>query len=156
VGFHTIIATLMLTIILISFAYFLIAESTAFTEIAIESYRGCIDTELKRLRTEIEIVNVSYDPSQNILTAYFKNTGSEKFADFENFDAFIYGRTDSGEEVSIYLQPNYTITREFINPNIFDPQEIAKLSSQISLEGGSYVLQLTTPNAVISTFDFTV
>ncbi|MBE8539195.1 hypothetical protein [Geoglobus acetivorans] len=155
-GFHTIIATLIITVFLISLAYTLIAGNTNLADTTLEGYKGGVKSEIERLKTDITLINVSYDPIIGELTTYVKNTGTEKFINFNKFDMFIYGTTTSGATITRYLTANYTIVNELINPNIFDPGEIASANATVSLDNGTYVLQVCTPNAICNVLDFVV
>ena len=153
-GFDTVIASVIAIAIIVLVSYTFISGSASITESAIDSYKELIKIELKRLNTAIKILNVTY--SSGTLQAYFKNTGNERFMSFDGFDVFIYGST-GGSNVVIYITTaQYDITRELINPGIFDPQEIASVRSTIALGDGTYTLQICTPNAVCDTLDFEV
>ena len=154
-GFDTVIASVIAITIIVLVAYTFISGSTSITENAINNYKELIKNELKRLNTAIKILNVTY--SSGTLQAYFKNTGNERFMDFEGFDLFIYGSTEGGSNVAIYVTSvQYNITRELINPGIFDPHEIASVRSTMTLSNGTYTLKICTPNAVCDTLDFEV
>ena len=154
-GFDTVIASVISVMIIILVAYTFISGSASISESAANSYKELIKNELKRLNTAIKILNVTY--SNGTLQSYFKNTGNERFPDFEGFDLFIYGRTEGGSKVAIYVtSAQYDITRELINPGIFDPQEIASVRSTVTLANGTYTLKICTPNAVCDTLDFEV
>jgi len=154
-GFDTVIASVISVMIIILVAYTFISGSASISESAANSYKELIKNELKRLNTAIKILNVTY--SNGTLQSYFKNTGNERFLDFEGFDLFIYGRTEGGSKVAIYVtSAQYDITRELINPGIFDPQEIASVRSTVTLANGTYTLKICTPNAVCDTLDFEV
>ncbi len=154
-GFDTVIATVIATVIIIFVAYTFISGSTSIAESAINGYKESVKTELKRLNTAIEILNVTYNNGE--LQAYFKNTGNERFKGFSEFDAFIYGKTTNGTEVIKYFESaNYTIVNELINPGIFDPCETAEVTVSVTLDNGTYVFLLCTPNAVCDSYGFTV
>ncbi len=158
-GFDTVVAAIMATAIIVAVAYTFLAGSTTIAEYSIENYKEAVQMAVKKLRSDMNILNVSYDNSTNTITAYFKNTGDEKYPDFSEFDAILYGKTDTGEMVAFYLNStSYTIVKELINPGIFDPCEVAKLDSSLTqpLANGSYVLLVCTPNAVCDRFDFSI
>lgn len=158
-GFDTVVAAIMVTAIIVAVAYSFLVGSTTIAEQSIESYKEVVQVTGTKLRSDVSILNVTYDNSTETITAYFKNTGEEKYPKFSEFDAIIYGKTDTGESVVFYLNStSYTIVRELINPSIFDPCEIAKMNSSLAqpLVNGSYVLLICTPNAVCDSSEFTV
>ncbi|WP_456469428.1 hypothetical protein [Archaeoglobus sp.] len=158
-GFDTVVAAIMVTAIIVAVAYTFLAGSTMIAEYSIESYKEAVQMAVKKLRSDVTIINVTYDNSTNTITAYFKNTGAERYPDFTEFDTILYGKTDSGDMVAFYLNStSYTIVNELINPGIFDPHELAKLDSPLTqpLANGSYVLLLCTPNAVCDSYDFRI
>ena len=156
-GFDTVVAAIMVTAVIVAVSYTFIAGSTSIAEYSIEAYKEAVDAAVKKLRSDVRILNVTY--SSSMLEAYFKNTGDEKFADFSEFDAIVYGKTSSGKMVSFYLNSTeYSVVNELINPGIFDPHETARLESTLSqpLDSGTYVLLICTPNAVCDSFSFNV
>jgi len=156
-GFDTVVAAIMVTAIIVAVAYTFLAGSTTIAEYSIESYKEVVQVTGKKLRSDMSILNVTYDNST--VTAHFKNTGEEKYPNLSEFDAILYGKTDTGEMVAFYLNStSYTIVKDLINPGIFDPCEIAKLNSTLTqpLANGSYVLLICTPSAVCDSFDFTI
>ncbi len=158
-GFDTVVAAIMVTAVIIAVAYTFLAGSTSIAEYSIEAYKEAVDVAVKKLRSDVEILDVTYSNATLTIVAHFKNTGEEKFVDFSEFDAIVYGKTTSGEMISFYLNStSYTILNELINPGIFDPHETAKLESTLSqpLDNGTYVLLICTPNAVCDSFSFTV
>ncbi len=158
-GFDTVVAAIMVTAIIVAVAYTFLAGSTTIAEYSIESYKDAVQMTGKKLRSGMCILNITYDNSTGTVTAYFKNTGEEKYPKFSEFDAILYGKADTGEMVAFYLNStSYTIVKELINPGIFDPCEIAKMDSLLTqpLANGSYILLICTPNAVCDSFDFTI
>ncbi|WP_230972498.1 hypothetical protein [Archaeoglobus neptunius] len=158
-GFDTVVAAIMATAIIVAVAYTFLAGSTTIAEYSIESYKEAVQMAVKKLRSDMSILNVTYDSSTGTVTAYFKNTGEVKYPNFLEFDAILYGKTDTGEMVAFYLNStSYTVVKELINPGIFDPHEIARMESTLTqpLANGSYVLLICTPNAVCDSFDFAV
>jgi len=156
-GFDTVVAAIMATAIIVAVAYTFLAGSTSIAELSVESYKDAVNSAVKKLRSDIEILSVSYDNSTSKIVAYFKNTGDERYPDFSEFDAIVYSRTSGGEMVSFYVNSTvFSITNELINPGIFDPQEVAKLEAVQPLQNGTYVLLICTPNAVCDSADFSV
>lgn len=158
-GFDTVVAAIIATAVIVAVAYTFLAGSTTIAEYSVESYKEAVQMAVKKLRSDVRVVNVSYDNSTRKITAYFKNTGEEKYPHLSEFDAIIYGKTDTGEMVAFYLNSTgYAIVKELINPGIFDPHETARLDSYLTqpLANGSYVLLVCTPNAICDSFDFTI
>ncbi len=154
-GFETIVAAIMVTAVILAVAYTFISGSVSIAETSIEGYKSIVYSTVKRLQTHIDILNVTY--TSPTLTAYFKNTGEVRFADFSRFDVFIYGRTETGSTIADYVEnTSYTIVRELINPGIFDPHETAELQFSLQLDNGTYVLVICTPNAVCDSAEFSV
>jgi len=153
-GFDSIATAILMSAVVLTAAYLLIAGNSYIAEETIEGYKEVAHTSINRLRSSVEIIAVSYE-SQSIV-AYFKNIGSTKFEDFSSFDFIVYGRTTSGEFVSDYVRANFEIVKELINPGIFDPQETARAISQYSLPNGDYTLLICTPNAICDSYEFSV
>ncbi len=154
-GFETIVAAIIVTAVILAMVYMFISGTISIAKTSVESYRNIAYSTVKQLQTNIDIINVSYNSP--VLTAYFKNTGEVSFPDFSRFDVFIYGRTETGSTIADYMKnAKYTITKELINPGIFDPHETAKLQLSLQLDNGTYVLVICTSNAVCDSAEFSV
>ncbi|MFN3384631.1 MAG: hypothetical protein ACK401_07030 [Archaeoglobaceae archaeon] len=149
-GFDSVAVAIMLSAVVLAVGYVLIVGNSILTEQAIEGYRDLTHFAVKRLQSNIEIISVNY--SNGKITAFMKNIGATKFENFESFDAIVYGEGF----VSDYLRGNFLITNELINPGIFDPQEVARFESDLSLANGNYTLLICTPNAICDSFGFLV
>lgn len=158
-GFGTIVATIISVTLLIFVGYTFISGNIYFADVVGGSYKNSADRVVNIANTKIEIVNATYNTSNQEIVTYLENTGNVKFDGFGHFDALYYGETDSGENVAEYLNnTSYTICGELINPGIFDSHELLKLTANPSsnLENGSYVLIVCAPNAVCSSLNFSV
>jgi len=134
-----------------------------------------IDNE--RLKTEIEIGNVSVTPanpgSGSYINVSINNTGSTKIlkSDFKHIDVFVYYHNYTAAEGNVtihkwipYNDTNYdgsalqnnewtvvNITPDLINPGIFDPDEQMKIVVRVYPAINSTSpnrLKVVTPNAV--------
>ncbi len=158
-GFETVIAAIMVTAVILAVAYTFISGSTSIAELSIESYKEMVDITVRRLQTQVAILNVTYDNATNTVSVLFKNAGEIRFPDFDEFDVILYGKTEAGDTVAEYLNSTtFTIARELINPGIFDPHEVAWVNATPSqpLQNGTYVVLLCTPNAICDSEEFTV
>jgi flagellar protein FlaF len=158
-GFDTVVAAIMVSAIIIAVAYTFLAGSTTIAEYSVESYKEAVQIAVKKLKSDMTILSVSYNDSTQQILAFFKNSGEEKYPDFTGFDCIVYGNSESGRRIAIYLNStSYNIISELINPGIFDPQEVAEVRSTLTqpLENGTYVLLLCTPNAVCDSYEFTI
>ncbi|WP_290725972.1 hypothetical protein [Archaeoglobus sp.] len=156
-GFDTVVAAIMVTAIIVTVAYTFLAGTTTIAEFSVESYKDAVNLAVKKLRSDIEILSIIYDNSTSEIIATFKNTGDERYPDFTEFDVIVYGRTSEGEMISFYVNSTvFSISKELINPGIFDPQEVAKLEAAQPLQNGTYVLLICTPSAVCDSVDFSV
>lgn len=156
-GFDTVVAAIMVTAVIVTVAYTFLAGSTTIAELSVESYKDAVTSAVKKLKSDILILNVTYDNSTSKIIAYIKNAGEEKYPDFKDFDVIVYGKTSDGRMLSTYVSsPTFTILNELINPGIFDPHEVAEVETLQPLSNGTYVLLVCTPNAVCDSLDFTV
>jgi len=158
-GFDTIVAAIMATAIIIAVSYTFLSGSTSIAEFSIESYKSAVNSAVMKLRSDVRLLNASYDNSTNLIVAYIKNVGEERYPDFSGFDVIVYGKTEAGEMISFYSKSvSFTIAGELINPGIFDPREVARVEAVAvqPLVNGSYVLMVCTPSAVCDSLDFVV
>lgn len=156
-GFDTVVAAIMVTAIIVTVAYTFLAGSTTIAELSVESYKNAVSSAVKKLKSDISILNVTYDNSTSEIITYIKNVGEERYPDFREFDVIVYGKTSDGRVLSTYVNfTTFTILKELINPGIFDPCEVAKVEALQPLSNGTYVLLVCTPNAVCDSLDFTV
>lgn len=151
-GFHTVVATLVVVGILVFTAYSVMSGTVSMAEVSIKIYKENVKEAEKRLNTKIELISCTYNTSSGRLTFNMRNSGSEKFDSFTSFDVIVYGTDSRNQSMAIYLsEVNFSIVSEIINPGIFDPSEIAEGNAvlPVSLDaGGIYVLTLYTPNGV--------
>lgn len=153
-GFDAIATAILMSAVVLTVAYVLIAGNSYLAEETIEGYKEIAHGSLRRLQSDVEVITANYDNS-NII-AYLKNIGSTKFDNFDSFDFIVYGKSDSGVFISSYLKANFEIVKELINPGIFDPQEISKANASIYLPKGNYTVLICTPNAICDSFEFYV
>ncbi|MHC1610528.1 MAG: hypothetical protein ACXQTW_02845 [Candidatus Methanospirareceae archaeon] len=140
-GFGTIFATIAMVVIIGIASYMLIAGTLFTMDTLSRSVKIANEMDSARLKTAIEIVNVSVTSlgAGSDINVSVNNTGATKIlnSDFEQIDVFVsysnhtagrihrwipYNDTDYGA-----LQPNewtvVGITPDLINPGIFDPDE---------------------------------
>lgn len=153
-GFDAIATAILMSAVVLTVAYVLIAGNSYLAEETIEGYKEIVHSSLRRLQSDANIITVNYDRSN--LVVYIKNVGSTKFEDLNSFDLIVYGKSESGVFVSDYLKANFRIVKELINPGIFDPQETAMAIASISLPKGNYTVLICTPNAICDSFEFYV
>lgn len=153
-SFDTIATAILMSAVVLTVAFVLTTGNIYLAEETIDSYKEIIHSSLKRLESNVEILQVNYE-NPNII-AYVKNIGSTKYEGFNSFDVIVYGKSDSEIFVSDYLTANFEIVGELINPGIFDPQETVRINTSISLPNGNYTLLICTPNAICDSFEFYV
>lgn len=153
-GFDAIATAILMSAVVLTVAYILIAGNSYLAEETIEGYKEIVHGSLRRLQSDVDIITVNYDNAN--LIVYIKNVGSTKFEDFSSFDLIVYGKSESGIFVSDYLKADFDIVKEIINPRIFDPQETARANASILLPKGSYTALICTPNAICDSFEFYV
>jgi len=141
-SFGTIFATIVFVAILM-FSSYLLATSTIFTMNTLsQSFKKANDMQNGKLKTEIEIVNVSVSNAQNI-TVVINNTGKTKILndDFKYIDVFVYYDIVGAEEGYTFKWIPYTeayppennswtvvsISPDSVNPRNFDPDEQMKI-----------------------------
>lgn len=153
-GFDAIATAILMSAVVLTVAYVLVSGNSFLAEETIEGYKEIAHNSLRRLQSDVEIIAVSYEHPN--LVVYLKNVGSTKFESFSAFDLIVYGKSDSEVFVSDYLRANFEILSELINPGIFDPQETARVNSNIDLARGNYTVLICTPNAICDSYEFYV
>ncbi|MBE0516097.1 MAG: hypothetical protein IBX41_01730 [Methanophagales archaeon] len=173
-GFGTIFATLAMVVI-IGISSYLFTTGALFTmDTLSDSLKKINEIDNARLKTEIEIGNVSVTTTGNysIINLTLNNTGATKIlnSDFEHMDIFLCYHNDTGAgTITIhrripYNDTNYNssalqdnewtvvnITPDLINPGIFDPDEQMKIVIQVEPAINSTIqnwLKVVTPNGV--------
>jgi len=94
-----------------------------------------------QLKTQIQILNVSYNITPNTTTTYIENIGSIKM-DLEHLDVFV----DS--TIIPHRNDNRTIAfadgSTSINPLHWDPDEVIKVDIHLALINRTHILTVTT------------
>ncbi|WP_440954895.1 hypothetical protein ACSAZK_15165 [Methanosarcina sp. Mfa9] len=123
------------------------------------------DSNNEILRTDIEIENISTNGV--FINAVVRNTGKVKIREFENMDVIVHYNASGTMKTTWvpYLEGTdpvenswvvTDITRDAINPGIFDPDEEMEIRIRMNtgegVETGSLNnwIQITTPNGVYS------
>ena len=165
-SFGTIFATIVFAAILI-FSSYLLATSTIFTMNTLsQSFKKANDMQNGKLKTEIEIVNVSVSDAQNI-TVVINNTGKTKILndDFMYIDVFVYYDIVGAAERYTFKWIPYTetyppendhwtvvsISPDSVNPRNFDPDEQMKIWIRVlpRIESGTTGwIEVVTPNGI--------
>jgi len=173
-SFGTIFVTIVFVAILI-FSSYLLATSTIFTMNTLsQSFKKANDMQNGKLKTEIEIVNVSVSDAQNI-TVVINNTGKTKILndDFKYIDVFVYYDIVGAAEGYTFKWILYTekyppennswtvvsISPDSVNPRNFDPDEQMKIWIRVlpRIENGTTGwIEVVTPNGIsASSYFFT-
>ncbi len=139
-----------------------------------QSFKKANDMQNGKLKTEIEIVNVSVSDAQNI-TVVINNTGKTKILndDFKYIDVFVYYDIISAAEGYTFKRIPYTekyppennswtvvsISPDSVNPRNFDPDEQMKIWIRVlpRIENGTTGwIKVVTPNGIsASSYFFT-
>jgi flagellar protein FlaF len=175
-GFGTIFATIAMVAIMGISSYLFITGALFTMDTLSNSLKKINEIDNARLKTEIEIGNVSVKPSNpgsgSDINVSINNTGATKIlnSEFEHIDVFVYYHNDTvGGNIAIhrwmpYNDTNYdgsalqdnewtvvNITQDLINPGIFDPDEEIKIMVRVypAIDGTiRNWLKVVTPNAV--------
>jgi len=165
-SFGTIFATIVFVAILM-FSSYLLATSTIFTMNTLsQSFKKANDMQNGKLKTEIEIVDVSVSDAQNI-TVVINNTGKTKILnnDFKYIDVFVYYDIVGAAEGYTFKWIPYTekyppennswtvvsISPDSVNPRNFDPDEQMKIWIRVlpRIESGTTGwIEVVTPNGI--------
>jgi len=165
-SFGTIFVTIVFVAILI-FSSYLLATSTVFTMNTLsQSFKKANDMQNGKLKTEIEIVNVSVSNAQNI-TVVINNTGKTKILndDFKYIDVFVYydiigaagGYTFKWIPYTEAYPPEnnswtvVSISPDSVNPRNFDPDEQMKIWIRVlpRIESGTTGwIEVVMPNGI--------
>ncbi len=175
-GFGTILATLV-TVVIIGISSYLFLTGALFTmDTLSNSLKRINEIDNARLKTDIEIGNVSVTASNpdsgSDINVFINNTGATKIlnSEFKYMDVLVHYYNYTGtENITIYgwipyndtdgdssaLQDNewtvVNITQDLINPGIFDPDEEMKIVVRVYppiKENSTNWLKVVTPNAV--------
>ncbi|MBP2132978.1 flagellar protein FlaF [Methanomicrobium sp. W14] len=151
-GSATIIATAFALILLIITAYFLVAVVLTTAEVVSVAQQDKVNLQDLRLRTSIDISNISVNESSSLLYIEILNDGNAEISEYKYWDIYTgnnsalaplhYMTGNSSGEWSIIL-----IKPDILNPGILDPQETINVSVQYPGQKPLWV-QVTTPNGV--------
>lgn len=164
-GFGTIISSAIAIALILSASYVCVQGGIYMVDTLSGSIKEMQDSNTEILRTDIEIGNVSTNGV--FINAVVRNTGKVKIREFENMDVIVHYNA-SGTMKTIWIpylegtEPAENswvvrdITRDAINPGIFDPDE--EMEIRVRVNTGEAVLtgslnnwiQITTPNGVHS------
>jgi flagellar protein FlaF len=146
-GFGTIFATIGMVVIIGISSYLFITGALFTMDTLSNSLKIANEIDNERLKTEIEIGNVSVTPSNpgsgSEINVSINNTGATKIlnSEFEHIDVFVYYHNDTVGTIHRWIPFNDTgysalqdnewtvvdVTPDLINPGIFDPDEQIKI-----------------------------
>ena len=170
-GFGTLFATVAFFVIMATGAFLFTSNILYTAEVVSSSLDASSDLQNARLKTDIDIVNISDIITGNAtggINVSIENTGSTKIldSDFKYMDVFIMYQNESDQRERKRI--NYTDDAlgdnewtgevnnscDSINPGIFDPDEQMNIAIKVkpimnasSNEGDNWV-KVVTPNGV--------
>jgi hypothetical protein len=170
-GFGTLFATVAFFILMATGAFLFTTNIMYTAEVVSTSLEASSDLQYARLKTDIEIETASV--SNDEITVSIGNTGSMKILDseFKYMDVYVrYRRKDFGNIIVGTKRIPYTMTNpppadywtntsisyDYINPGIFDPDEYLNILIHVShdinrtVRDKNYV-RVVTPNGVWAT-----
>lgn len=142
-GFGTIFATIAMVVIIGASSYLFLTGALFSMDTLSDSLKKSNEIDNERLKTEIEIGNVSVT-SQSDINVSINNTGSTKIlnSDFKHIDVFVCYTGTGNITIHRWLPYNNSlvfsgesealgnnewtvvrITPDLINPRVFDPDE---------------------------------
>ncbi len=143
-GFGTIFATIAMVVIIGTASYLGITGTLFTMDTLSNSLKIANEIDNERLKTEIEIVEKPFVTNNGTgINVSINNTGSTKIlkSEFKHIDVFVYYHNDSAGTIHRWIRYNDTgysalqdnewtvvsITPDWINPRIFDPDEQMKI-----------------------------
>lgn len=98
-----------------------------------------------RIDTDFEIMEASYDGSNERLTVYLRNSGTLKLEPDET-DIFIgrerISRDDPAKEMALFDETN------IVNPGLWDPGEVLLLNVSRTMDEGYHAVRVSIENGV--------
>ena len=173
-GFGTIFVTLAMVVIIGISSYLFMTGALFTMDTLSNSLKKINEIDNARLKTEIEIGNVSVTTSGNysLINLSLNNIGATKIfkSDFKHIDMFVYYQNDTGTGNSTihrwipYSDTNYNssalqdnewtvvnVTPDLINPGIFDSDEQVNMAIRVYPAISSTTqnwLKVVTPNGI--------
>ncbi|WP_292520693.1 flagellar protein FlaF [Methanoculleus sp.] len=147
-GAGSLVASAIGILLLVFTAYVLIGGTLATTEVMVEAQGNLIVHQEARMRTAIEIQNMTID--DRTLYVEVKNTGSEPIVDIPATDVFLLN-----EGVPAHIPYGIAgwdwenIDPDDIHPGELDPGETLNISVEFGETRPGWV-QIVTPNGVTS------
>lgn len=150
-GSASLIASAIALILLLVTAYVIVGGTIAAAEVVTIAQNDNFRNQETRMRTAIEIVDISLTNDSSPLYINVENTGSEPVTDFDNMAVFL--DFNSG---SVYF-PRGTgqgawqpagITPDDIHPGQLDPDEIMNISVSFDQESRPLWVKIVTGNGV--------
>jgi len=173
-GFGTIFATIALFMIIGVTSYFAFTSAIFSVDTLSHSLKVANGKQNERIKTEIEIVDISVDDAQEI-NVTINNSGHTKIlkSEFKHMDVFVYYDVTGAAEGYVFKWVPYTeelppendhwtvvdIAPDSINPGIFDPDEQMRIWIRVfpRIElGTTGWLKVVTPNGVSASKYFNV
>ena len=165
-GFGTIFATIAMVVILGTSSYLFITGALVTMDTLSSSLKEINEIDNAKLKTEIEIVNVTTD-GNNDINVTINNTGATKIlnSEFEHIDVFVYYDVVGASKGYVFLWLPYTetsppendhwrvesISPDLINPGIFDPDEQMEIWIKVQQNidtDSTNMLKVVMPNSV--------
>ena len=150
-GFGSIVSELIIFISVMGLALSLtFMMSTQMNDLD-HSTREMNKARVDKLKTEVSIIDASYNSTDTNLTLVVKNTGKTTLnASFT--DILVDGARIPSTNMTRYVAPD----SDTINAGYWDPAETLLVDINITLSSGKHRVKLSTHNAVYDSYEFSI
>ena len=150
-GFGSIVSELIIFIsvmgLAISLTFMMSAQMTDLDHTTREMNKARVE----RLRTEVSIIDVSYNSTDTNVTMVVKNTGKTTL-NASMTDILI----DGARVPAANMTRQIAVDSDTINIGFWDPTETLLVEINLTLTSGQHKAKLSTQNAVYDTYEFSI
>lgn len=152
-GFANIISVMMLFTVVMGALLTVVTLAKDYTSTTSDSLKEQNDVMLRKLKTDITIINASYSAADEEITIKIKNTGKIALKT-DYVDIFVDGTRipRSTDNRTIVIDDG----TEVLNPGLWDPDEQLNVTVYYILQAGTHRLDITAENDANDVYNFEV
>jgi len=154
-GSASLIATAVALVLLIFTAYVVIGGILATSDIVTMSQNERFSLQENRMRTSIDISDITVSNETNTLDMTVNNSGNEKISKFEYMEIYMINQGDQPKLIPYTETPatenTWTVSQispDSVHPNELDPDESVTMTVTYSAGVTPIWIKVTTPNGV--------
>jgi len=155
-GIDTVVVAFFVIWMIVFVACTLTTGANTIIKSSYEGYATFSQTTLDRLHTDIKLNDTQYNETTHHVHLTVENTGDTKLSNYGLWDVIV---VDNGITSDLTYGSGFNITfiNDFINPDIFDPQESIDIELLPEFnQGDNLIITVVTENGISSSTNYTV